>query len=76
MFPLVADVVGLEAEEGTEPIEEVHVGEPRRVLRPAEVADGADGGGSGADLGEPEGRVVSEEVVDWYNVVHFIFFCV
>lgn len=74
MLTLVADVVLLEAEEESEPIEEVHVRKPLRVRRPTEVADGAEGGGGGSDLGEAEGRVVCEEVVDGDYVVGLLFF--
>lgn len=56
VFALVADVVVLEAEEEGKPVEEVHVWVPSGWE--AEVADGAEGGGGGADFREAEGRVV------------------
>lgn len=58
VFPLVLDVVGLEAEEGAEPVEEVHVVAPCVEGRFAEVTDGTEGGGGSTDFGEAEGRVV------------------
>lgn len=72
MLPLVFDVGGLEPEEKGKPIEEVVVLLPWGERRPAEVANRAEGGGGGADLGEAEGGVVSEEVVDWDNVENVI----
>lgn len=72
VLPLVADAVRLEAEEEGEPVEEVVVGPPRGEGRPPEVADGAEGGGGGADLGEAEGGVVGEEVVDGDYVVDLL----
>lgn len=42
---------------------------PRDERRFREVADGAEGGGGGADLREAEGGVVGQEVVDGDNVV-------
>lgn len=72
MLPLVVDVGGLEPEEKGKPIEEVVVLLPWGERRPAEVANRAEGGGGGADLGEAEGGVVSEEVVDWDNVENVI----
>lgn len=72
VLPLVADAVRLEPEEEGQPVEEVVVGPPRREGRPPEVADGAEGGGGGADLGEAEGGVVGEEVVDGDYVVDLL----
>ena len=69
MLALVADVVALEPEEEGEPVEEVHVRVPLPERRPPQVADGAECCGGGADLGEPEGGVVGEEVVDGDDVV-------
>lgn len=63
VFPLVPHVVALEAEEEAEPVEEVHGVVPWVERRFAEVAGGAEGFGRGADLWNPEGRVVEEEVV-------------
>ncbi|CAJ2664316.1 unnamed protein product [Trifolium pratense] len=71
VFALIANVVVLEAEEKSEPIEEVHVRLPFR--RTAEVSDGADGGECGTDFRETEGRVVGVEVVEWDNVVGLEF---
>ncbi|GAU27154.1 hypothetical protein TSUD_104630 [Trifolium subterraneum] len=72
VFALIANVVVLEAEEKSEPIEEVHVRLPFR--RMTEVADGADGGECGTDFGETEGRVVGVEVVvEWDDVVGLEF---
>lgn len=72
VFPLVLHVGGLEPEEQGEPVEEVVVGLPCGERRPAEVADGAEGRGGSADLGEAEGGVVGEEVVDWDDVVNVV----
>lgn len=70
MLALVANVVVLEAEEESEPIEEVHVRLPSG--REAKVADDAESGECGADFGEAEGRVVGVEVVvEWDDVVGF-----
>lgn len=69
MLALVADVVLLEAEEEGEPVEEVVVRTPLDVGRTAEVADGFESGGGGADLGITEGGMVGEEVVDGDDVV-------
>lgn len=69
VLALVADVVLLEAEEEGEPVEEVVVRAPLDERGTAEVADGFESGGGGADLGVTEGRVVGEEVVDGDDVV-------
>lgn len=69
VLALIADAVGLEAEEEVEPVEEVVVGQPRGEGRLPEAADGAEGGRGGADLREAEGGVVGEEVVDGDYVV-------
>lgn len=63
MFPLIPNVVSLEAEEEAEPVHEVHGVVPWVERRFAEVPGGAQGGGRGAYLWEPEGGVVRQEVV-------------
>ena len=75
VLALVADVVLLEAEEEGEPVEEVVVGAPLDVGGAAEVSDGFEGGGGGADLGVAEGGVVGEEVVDGDDVVGLVVDC-
>lgn len=69
MLPLVPNIVALEPEEEGEPVEEVVVRLPLGERRSPEVSDGEEGGGGGADLGEAEGGVVVEEVVDGDDVV-------
>jgi hypothetical protein len=72
VFALIANVAVLEAEEESEPIEEVHVRLPLRWT--AEIADCAEGGECGANFGETEGRVVGVEVVvEWDDVVRLVF---
>lgn len=58
VLPLVPDVVGLEAEEEAEPIQEVVMWVPLDVRGFAEVAGGAKGGLGGADFGVAERWVV------------------
>lgn len=72
MLALVADVVLLEPEEEGKPVQEVHVWPPLPERRRPQVADGAECCGGGADLGEPEGWVVGEEVVDGDDVVGLV----
>lgn len=47
------------------------MGEPWDERGLPEVADGAEGGGGGADFGIAEGGVVGEEVVNGDDVVGF-----
>lgn len=74
VLPLVADVVGLEAEECGQPVEEVGAGAggPVGEGRPAKVVDDLEGGGGGADLQEPEGGVVDDGAVDGDDVVDLV----
>lgn len=69
MLPLITDVVFLETEEESKPVKQVIVRSPLAERRTAEVTDGAKCSGSGTDFGETEGGMVSEEIVDWDNVV-------
>nr|CAB3473849.1 unnamed protein product [Digitaria exilis] len=69
VLPLVPDVVALEAEEGAEPVHEVVVGAPLRVGRRAQAPDRPQRRRGRAHLGEPQRRVVGEEVVDGEDVV-------
>jgi hypothetical protein len=69
VLPLVPDVVALEAEEGAEPVHEVLVGAPLREGRRAEAAHGPERRRGRPHLGEPQRRVLGEEVVDGQDVV-------
>lgn len=51
MLSLVPNVITLEAEEGSEPVEEVHTVVPRDERRLAKVPNGANGGRSGSYFG-------------------------
>lgn len=73
VLPLVVDAGGLEPEKEREPVQEVVHRVPCRVRGATEVAYGAEGGGGGTDLREAERGVVSEEVMDWDNVVNLLF---
>lgn len=70
VLPLVVDAGGLEPEEEGKPVQEVVHGIPWSERGPTEVADGAESGGGGPNLGKAERGVVSEEVVNWDNVVN------
>jgi hypothetical protein len=54
VFPLVGNVVVLEAEEGAKPVEEVHAVLPLCKWRLSEVSDSAEGSGGSADLWKAE----------------------
>ena len=73
VLPLVPDVVALEAEEESQPVEEVHVGRPLTVGRLSQVPHRPEGARDCADLRESQGRVVRQQVVDRDDVVRLRF---
>jgi hypothetical protein len=69
VLPLVPDVVALEAEESAEPVHEVLVGTPLREGRRTEPAHRSQRRRGRPQLGEPQRRVLGEEIVDGNDVV-------